>query len=122
MDAQSEENLLRIEAEDVMKDVRYAVKSAELSSRLPSSSLIVYINLTTKEDERYCVELSLQGFRVVGHHYDNTERSSSESCYYETIYALLDNISPKYQRSFGEALMNKLSELQEEQRQEADNT
>ena len=64
MDGALEENLLRIEAEDVMKDVRYAVKSAEISSRLPSSSLIVYINLTTKEDERYCVELSLQGFRV----------------------------------------------------------
>lgn len=33
------------------------------------------------------------------------------SRYYETIYALLDSVSPGYSQSFGEALVQKLSSL-----------
>ena len=49
---------------------------------------------------------------MVGKKYDAVEEDESQ--YYETIYSLLDNFSPEYRRSFGEALMSKLSELQDE--------
>ena len=40
---------------------------------------------------------------------DNQEERVSK--YYETIYALLDSLSPGYSQSFGEALARKLSLL-----------
>ena len=34
------------------------------------------------------------------------------SKYFETIYALLDHVSPQYRQSFGDALMQKLAMLE----------
>ena len=50
-------------------------------------------------------------FQIVGKQFDTiTETESSQ--YYETIYALLDNVSPGYRCSFGEALSERLKQLQ----------
>ena len=54
-------------------------------------------------------------FQIVGRVYDCVACADVASQYYETIYALLDNISPQYQRSFGDALMSKLSQLEQSQ-------
>ena len=59
-----EEKLLRIEAEGAIKEIAFAVNSVEVSSKLPNTDDVVYLNLTTKEDERFCVELTVLGFRV----------------------------------------------------------
>jgi len=40
------------------------------------------------------------------------EAEAEASRYYETIYALLDTISPEYRLSFGEALADRLTQLQ----------
>ena len=50
-------------------------------------------------------------FQIVGEKFDNNQENSN-SKYYETIYALLDSMSPGYTKSFGEALVRKLSSLQ----------
>jgi len=42
------------------------------------------------------------------------------SRYYETIYSLLDNVSPEYRFSFGEALTKRLADLQDSRRLDAD--
>jgi len=55
---------MRIEAEDAIKEIKFAVAFAELSSKLSRSDDLVYINLQIKEGETYCVELCIQGFRV----------------------------------------------------------
>jgi len=55
---------MRIEAEGAIKEIKYAVLFAELSSKLSKSDDLVYINLQTKEGESFCVELCIQGFRV----------------------------------------------------------
>jgi len=55
---------MRIEAEDAIKEIKFAVAFAELSSTLSRSDDLVYINLQTKEGETFCVELCIQGFRV----------------------------------------------------------
>ena len=52
--------------------------------------------------------------QIVAEEFDHV--SSDESAYsthFETIYALLDNVSPEYRNSFGDALMRKLSQLQQ---------
>lgn len=49
-------------------------------------------------------------FQVVGHSYDNTDLEDGDAIgtAYETIYALLQCISPSYQLSFHDAVASKL--------------
>lgn len=49
-------------------------------------------------------------FKVVGDQFDKNQKGI-ESKYYETMYALLDTISPGYSQSFGKALVRKLASL-----------
>ena len=53
-------------------------------------------------------------FQIVGHQFD-TIVEEEMSRYFETIYALLDTVSPEYRLSFGEALTERLTQLQNEQ-------
>lgn len=99
------------EAEGAINDIRKHVRSACISPRLLSNNQRIYINLTTLENSDYCIEMSANGFRVVGRKYDDTTLSSIENMNYETPYALLNNISQKYRESFGGELMNKLLDL-----------
>ena len=55
---------------------------------------------------------SLTSIQVVGEKFDDNQEENKTSKYYETMYALLDSISPGYTQSFGEALVQKLSSLQ----------
>ncbi|CAL1528892.1 unnamed protein product [Lymnaea stagnalis] len=57
-----------------------------------------------------CVELSLQGFRIVGSQYNEVNQQLF-SQYYETIYGLLDSQSVEYRSTFFETLSNKLLNL-----------
>ncbi|XP_070544752.1 GSK3-beta interaction protein-like [Ptychodera flava] len=112
-DGEEQCRLMAVEAEAAVQEVSFAVKSVEISETLPKKDEVVYLNLLTKEDEKYCVELSLKGFRVVGRSFnENGDTSNNE--YFETIYALLDQVSPGYRLSFGEALVDKLAMLQQQ--------
>lgn len=55
---------LRIEGATAVREIAFAVEYAELSKTLPATDQRVYINVKTKENETFCVELCLQGFRV----------------------------------------------------------
>ncbi|GFR71061.1 GSK3-beta interaction protein-like [Elysia marginata] len=106
-----DDRALTIEANEVIREIAYAVKFVEISTSIPATTNLVYINLTTKENQHMCVELSLQGFRVVAMEYDkiNPEYISR---HYETIYSLLDSRSAEYRSTFCETLSNKLLNLQ----------
>lgn len=103
----------KVEARAVMKDVMDHVFEISLSEEAGGCSgaqdQVVYMNLTTKEMRRYCIELTAQGFRVAGEDYNRTDGTSDK--YYETPYALLDNISPLYRQAFGDSLTARLNEL-----------
>lgn len=59
-------------------------------------------------------------FQIVGHKFDEIEEGR-EPKYFETIYALLDTVSPEYRSSFGDALIRKLNQLQNlESREESE--
>ncbi|XP_078582753.1 GSK3-beta interaction protein-like [Branchiostoma floridae x Branchiostoma japonicum] len=114
---QEEVQLLHLEATEAVKEIGFAVRHAYKSTTLTSTDQTVYINVQTKEECTLCLELSLQGFRVVGHKFDQVDRSCY-SRHYETIYALLDDLSLGYRQSFGETLQNRLEALALEQRAE----
>lgn len=63
-DMDEEEIDFRLEAEAVIKDIGFAVKSISISNKLPASRECVYLNVSTKESKRFCVELSVLGFLV----------------------------------------------------------
>ncbi|XP_071113707.1 GSK3B-interacting protein-like [Haliotis cracherodii] len=108
----NEDHILKIEAQEAVREVAFAVKSVEMSKSLPVTAELVYLNLRTKEDVLYCVELSISGFRIVGKSFD-TVMEDEPSRYYETIYQLLDTVSPEYRNTFGDTLAMRLKELQE---------
>lgn len=107
---EEEEIDFRVEAGLVIEDIGFTVESISISTALPSSRQCVYLNVLTKERESLCVELSVLGFRVVGDQFDKNQEGG-ETTYYETMYALLDLVSPGYSQAFGEALVQKLASL-----------
>ena len=59
-----EEIDFKVEAEAVIEDIGFTVKSISVSRKLPSSRESVYLNVLTKECKSLCIELSVLGFRV----------------------------------------------------------
>lgn len=67
----------------------------------------------TKENCNYTVELTSSGFRIVGKTLNNVDSESER--FFETPYALLNSISPMFQKAFGEKLVHQLEKVQEAQ-------
>uniref|UniRef100_A0A8C7YJB6 Gsk3b interacting protein n=2 Tax=Oryzias sinensis TaxID=183150 RepID=A0A8C7YJB6_9TELE len=103
---------MRLEAEAVVNDVLFAVSEMHVSQNLGSASDVAYINVETKEGNRYCLELTEAGLRVVGHVFDQVDEDLSTQ-YHETIYSLLDTLSPGYREAFGNALLQRLEMLKQ---------
>ena len=61
---EEEEIDFKVEAESVIEDIGFTVKSINISQELPTSREGVYLNVLTKECRSLCVELSVLGFRV----------------------------------------------------------
>lgn len=97
------------EAAAVVNDVQDHVEDIRIADGTFNNDQVIHLNLTTKENERYCIELTAQGFRVVGHDYDKTDDVSAE--FFETPYALLDKLSPMYRQAFGNSLISRLLDL-----------
>uniref|UniRef100_A0A8C1SV02 Gsk3b interacting protein n=1 Tax=Cyprinus carpio TaxID=7962 RepID=A0A8C1SV02_CYPCA len=103
---------MRLEAEAVVNDVLFAVTDMRISHSLSSGLDVAYINVETREGQRYCLELTEAGLRVVGHGFDQVDEGLS-SQYHETVYSLLDSLSPGYREAFGNALLQRLERLKQ---------
>uniref|UniRef100_A0ACB8G6J7 Uncharacterized protein n=1 Tax=Sphaerodactylus townsendi TaxID=933632 RepID=A0ACB8G6J7_9SAUR len=101
---------MTLEAEAVVNDVLFAVSNMFVSKSLPCSEDVAYINVETRERNRYCLELTEAGLRVVGYAFDQVDDSVQNS-YHETVYSLLDSVSPAYREAFGNALLQRLEAL-----------
>lgn len=101
---------MKVEAEAVVNDVNFAVNHMAVSNMLPIREDVAYINVETKERNRYCLELTEAGLRVVAYGFDQVDESLSTQ-YHETIYSLLDSLSPAYRDAFGNALLQRLEAL-----------
>lgn len=103
---------MRLEAEAVVNDVLFAVAEMYVSQSLNCASDVAYINVETREGNRYCLELTEAGLRVVGYTFDQVDEDLSTQ-YHETVYSLLDTLSPRYREAFGNALLQRLERLKQ---------
>ncbi|XP_077945997.1 GSK3-beta interaction protein-like [Gasterosteus aculeatus] len=103
---------MSLEAEAVVKDVLFAVDEMHVSQSLNSASDVAYINVETREGNRYCLELTEAGLRVVGYAFNQVDEDSNTQ-YHETVYSLLDKLSPGYREAFGNALLQRLERLKQ---------
>lgn len=112
MDNEVKPDNWKSEAEAVINDIKEHVTEVNISKTLESNNIFIFLNITTIESARFCVELSKSGFCIVGHSYDEVN-DEKERIYYETPYSLLNVISPQFCNSFGSALLSKLNTLAE---------
>ncbi|XP_068538959.1 GSK3B-interacting protein [Anas acuta] len=105
---------MRLEAEAVVNDVLFAVSNMFVSKTLPCAEDVAYINVETRERNRYCLELTEAGLRIVAYDFDQTD-DSLQTPYHETVYSLLDSLSPAYREVFGNALLQRLEALKKDQ-------
>ncbi len=96
------------------------VAEKQLSKRLnnPADVSTAYLNIKSKADKEFCIELTQHGYRIVGHHFD--EKSLSATTYYESLQALLSNESKSYVNSFAHSLQEKLFAAQSKIQQDQD--
>lgn len=99
----------KLEADAVINDIKDHVKEAFISQNIYSNNQRIYINIETLEGDKFCVELSCNGFRICGRGYD--QRNLDENQYFETPYSLLNKVSPLFCTSFGNTLLNRLNNL-----------
>ena len=52
------------EAQQNLQEVSYAIKEGFMSKSLLSSASCAYFNLTTKEDQKMTIRLSMRGYEV----------------------------------------------------------
>lgn len=125
------EKLCTLEAEAAVSETAFGVRDIRIAEALPFSESLAYLNLTTLEGERLCIEISARGFRPVGVDYDdvmgpvpppkqdNTPPALSTDSlkfeHYETIYALLSARSAGFRDRFSQRLAERLVQLQQDQ-------
>lgn len=123
------------EAKQWLADVSFALNYGQLSDTLSSSDSVAFMNLTTRENQEFCVQLDKSGFKVitiivvlvwsvfggssalnffclqvVGEAH-NEVTDSDEARVFETVYALMEHISPSYPQQFGGKLTSSLEQL-----------
>lgn len=103
---------MRLEADAVVSDVLFAVTDMYVSLSLGRAPDVAYINVETREADRYCLELTEAGLRVVGYAFDQVNEDL-DTQYHETVYSLLDTLSPGYREAFGNALLQRLERLKQ---------
>ncbi|XP_017049209.1 GSK3-beta interaction protein [Drosophila ficusphila] len=118
------------EANAIINDVKAHVAEICISSKLVSDATQIYLNIRTIESATCCVQVTSRGFKIVSSQYDTIDEdprisallrdgpeqdndSEEQEEIFETPYALLDKISPRYVESFGNQLCQQLRQLQQ---------
>lgn len=106
-----EKDQWKLEAAAVINDVKNHVQQITIST-LDGADEFIYLNLTTLEGQDYCIQMSKIGFSITDVRHDSSTIEATE--YFETPYALLDSISPKYRESFAHKLIESLTALKQD--------
>lgn len=121
------------EANAIINDVKAHVAEICISSKLASDATQIFLNIRTIESATCCVQVTSRGFKIVSSQYDTIDEDKrisallrngggndagddddeEEEEIFETPYALLDKISPRYVESFGNQLCQQLRALQQ---------
>uniref|UniRef100_A0A915PP72 GSKIP domain-containing protein n=1 Tax=Setaria digitata TaxID=48799 RepID=A0A915PP72_9BILA len=109
------DSLLEKEALAAIREVGFAVRMISLPESLPRTTDLIFMNLITLEDRMYCIELTQRGWRVASDRHDSMNGDYRQldlhTRYFETIYQLLNVISPEFRNQFANKLSNKLIAL-----------
>lgn len=119
------------EALAIIQDVEAHVAYIGVSEQLESKASCIYLNVRTLEGDTYCVSASKQGFAIKSKQFDTIDaeqpgiegktsdvvssqhKDNTSIIHYETIYSLINHVSPMYVNSFGTELCAKLQQLNE---------
>ena len=102
------------EAQAAIREISFGVTSVSIDTT-SSSSTEVILSIVTLEGDSYRVSLTTQGYLVVERN-QSVILENDASIRVESIYALLDKLSPLYRDSFGNSLIGKLAALSEASR------
>ncbi|EYC20876.1 hypothetical protein Y032_0020g115 [Ancylostoma ceylanicum] len=107
---------LELEAIAAVHELSFAVQSISVSEMLPRTPDLIFVNLTTIEDQPFCLELTHKGWRITSLRLDcmvgDFTRLELFTKYYDSLFSLMDDISPGYRARFGEKLALKLKMLE----------
>ncbi|VDD97527.1 unnamed protein product [Enterobius vermicularis] len=110
------ESSLELEAIAAVHELSFAVQSISVSEMLPRTSELIFVNVTTLEGQPYCLELTMKGWRVASLRQDCMHGDFTKlelfTNYYDTLYGLMDSLSPRYRDRFNEKVAEKLEMLQ----------
>ncbi|KAK6109023.1 hypothetical protein QQG55_34340 [Brugia pahangi] len=110
------ESSLELEAIAAVHELSFAVQTISVSEILPRTPDLIFVNVTTTEGQPYCLELTLKGWRITSLRHDcmhgDYTRLELFTVYYDTLYDLMDKLSPNYRNLFSEKLAQKLRMLQ----------
>uniref|UniRef100_A0A1I8EED7 DUF727 domain-containing protein n=1 Tax=Wuchereria bancrofti TaxID=6293 RepID=A0A1I8EED7_WUCBA len=109
------DSILEKEALAAIREIGFAVRMISLPESLPRTADLIFINLITLEDRMYCIELTQRGWRIASDRHDSMNGDYRQldlhTRYFETIYQLLNVISPEFRNQFANKLSNKLTAL-----------
>lgn len=94
---------------------RYCLELSEAGLRVSGNTLPAFLNglfLIPLNAMFRCVALHCIALQVVGHTFDQVDAGLSTP-YHETVYSLLDSLSPGYREAFGNALLQRLERLKQ---------
>ncbi|CAJ0944337.1 unnamed protein product, partial [Mesorhabditis belari] len=107
---------LELEAIAAVHELSFAVQQISVSEILPRTPDLIFVNVTTIEGQPYCLELTLKGWRITSQRSDCMTGDFTNldlfTKYYDSLYSLMDDISPGYRVRFGEKLAHRLKMLQ----------
>ncbi|TKR89131.1 hypothetical protein L596_013276 [Steinernema carpocapsae] len=114
--SREESSSLELEAVAAVHQLSFAVQQIAVSEILPRTSELLFINVTTMEGVPYCLELTMKGWRVCSLKNDCMQgdftRIELFIKYYDTVYDLMEELSPGYKNRFGEKLAQRLRLLE----------
>ncbi|CAJ0591109.1 unnamed protein product [Cylicocyclus nassatus] len=107
---------LELEAIAAVHELSFAVQSISVSEMLPRTPDLIFVNLTTIEEQPFCLELTHKGWRITSLRLDcmvgDFTRLELFTKYYDSLFSLMDTISPGYRARFGEKLALRLKMLE----------
>uniref|UniRef100_A0AC34QS34 GSKIP domain-containing protein n=1 Tax=Panagrolaimus sp. JU765 TaxID=591449 RepID=A0AC34QS34_9BILA len=110
------ESSLELEAIAAVHQLSFAVQSISVSEMLPRTPELIFVNVTTLEGQPYCLELTAKGWRVTSLRSDCMQgdftRMELFTKYYDSLYDLMEVISPNYKQRFSEKLEQRLRLLE----------
>uniref|UniRef100_A0A0K0ERE1 DUF727 domain-containing protein n=1 Tax=Strongyloides stercoralis TaxID=6248 RepID=A0A0K0ERE1_STRER len=102
------ESQLEIQAIKTMGKVASVVKDISVSEMLPRTPDIIFINITTLEDQPFCIELTEKGWRICSLRCDcmigDFTKLDLFVNYYHSLFDILKIISPEYNEKYAETV------------------